>query len=38
MPQVKATAIDLPQAVPIVKEIVEEEGLTDRIPVMPQVW
>ena len=35
LPQLKATAIDLPQVVPIVKKIIEEEGLTDRIAVMP---
>jgi SAM-dependent methyltransferase len=33
-PQIRATAIDLPQVVPIAQKIVEEAGATDRIKVI----
>lgn len=33
-PQIKATAIDLPQVAPITQKIVEEEGASERVKVM----
>jgi SAM-dependent methyltransferase len=34
-PHIKATAIDLPQVTPITQKIVEEDGASDRVKVIP---
>ena len=34
-PQLRVTIIDLPNVIPITKKIVEEEGATDRVAILP---